>query len=97
MAVKNATLRDVQVRKEFWEGLGAKFGLACNGALDVSYSRSLTFDESAKGELAAFVDESRRQLHALVIVDGDPESLRRFESVQWERDHGHYTEDIEPS
>lgn len=92
MLTAMSSLRDAQTLKEFWENLGAIFAHREDGTLDISYSGSLLFDENAKRDLAAFVADNRRALHALVICQDDL-AIGRFEFVQQERQRGRYRED----
>lgn len=89
-----AMLHETQMRKEFWERLGATFSLSASGAFDVTYSGSMMFDSRAKRDLGKFATEHRRELQALVLADGDPFVIKRFESVVWAREHGRFTDEL---
>jgi hypothetical protein len=94
MAVADNTLQIAQTKKEFWEALGTHFGLADDGSLVVTFMEALWHDENAKRECNTFVAENHRSLHALVLTDGDPVKMHRFESVMWERDRGRFMEEL---
>ena len=82
-------LQDTQLRKRFWEDLGARFELSNSGAFDVTF----VGDNRAKRDLYKFIADHTRDLQALVVADGDQQAINRFESVQWSRDHGRFTEE----
>lgn len=88
-----SSLHDTQVLKVFWEAMGATFSLKEDGALDVTYSGSLMTDPAAKRDLGKFLLEYARDLHALVLSNGDELAIGRFEFVQQERRLGRYQED----
>ena len=75
--------------------MGARFSLRDDGTLDLMYSGSLLRDPAAKRDVMVFISDYCRELHALVICDGDDLAIGRFESVQWDRHHlGRYHEGV---
>ena len=93
MLTSMSSLRDAQTLKLFWESMGARFGLRDDGALDLIYTGSLLHDPAAKRDVMVFISDYCRELHALVVTNGDEMAISRFEFVARERLRGRFHDD----
>ena len=94
VVVMTSTLYETQAQKEQWENLGAVFSLRQDGSLDLRYTGSLMYDVNSKAELGAWLSDHVRDLHALVIADGNQLAIGRFAYLEWELDRGRYAQDL---